>query len=82
MARIALVLAVPLLLAACSEGGAPTGTATEPADAASFAWNTRSGEAPLVIAHRGASGERPEHTEAAYALALEQGATCWSRICR
>ncbi|MFN3297513.1 glycerophosphodiester phosphodiesterase family protein, partial [Caldimonas sp.] len=29
---------------------------------------------PLVIAHRGASGERPEHTLAAYALAIEQGA--------
>ncbi len=29
---------------------------------------------PLVIAHRGASGERPEHTLAAYALAIDQGA--------
>lgn len=29
---------------------------------------------PLVIAHRGASGERPEHTLAAYRLAIEQGA--------
>jgi glycerophosphoryl diester phosphodiesterase len=29
---------------------------------------------PLVIAHRGASGERPEHTLAAYSLAIEQGA--------
>ena len=29
---------------------------------------------PLVIAHRGASGERPEHTLAAYKLAIEQGA--------
>ncbi|MFW2831440.1 glycerophosphodiester phosphodiesterase [Sphingomonas sp. ID0503] len=29
---------------------------------------------PLVIAHRGASGERPEHTLAAYALAIEEGA--------
>lgn len=29
---------------------------------------------PLVIAHRGASGERPEHTLAAYQLAMEQGA--------
>jgi len=74
MARIALAFAVPLLLAACSDGGAPGEPATGPADAAAFAWNTRSGEAPLVIAHRGASGERPEHTEAAYALALEQGA--------
>ena len=30
--------------------------------------------APLAIAHRGASGERPEHTIAAYTLAIEQGA--------
>ncbi len=29
---------------------------------------------PIVIAHRGASGERPEHTRAAYELAIEQGA--------
>ena len=29
---------------------------------------------PIVIAHRGASGERPEHTLAAYDLAIAQGA--------
>lgn len=29
---------------------------------------------PLVIAHRGASGERPEHTLMAYRLAIAQGA--------
>ncbi|HYQ91432.1 MAG TPA: glycerophosphodiester phosphodiesterase [Candidatus Competibacteraceae bacterium] len=29
---------------------------------------------PLIIAHRGASGWRPEHTLAAYALAIDQGA--------
>lgn len=29
---------------------------------------------PIVIAHRGASGYRPEHTLASYALAIEQGA--------
>ena len=28
----------------------------------------------IVIAHRGASGERPEHSIASYALAIEQGA--------
>ena len=32
------------------------------------------GERPIVIAHRGASGERPEHTLEAYRLAIEQGA--------
>lgn len=35
---------------------------------------TLTGAAPLVIAHRGASGELPEHTLAAYQLAIEQGA--------
>ena len=29
---------------------------------------------PIVIAHRGASGERPEHTRAAYERAIAQGA--------
>jgi glycerophosphoryl diester phosphodiesterase len=29
---------------------------------------------PIVIAHRGASGERPEHTALAYRLAVDQGA--------
>jgi glycerophosphoryl diester phosphodiesterase len=37
-----------------------------------------SGEAcgghPFVVAHRGASADRPEHTRAAYELALEEGA--------
>ena len=32
------------------------------------------GTRPIVIAHRGASALRPEHTLAAYALAIEQGA--------
>ena len=34
---------------------------------------SRSGK-PAVVAHRGASGDRPEHTLAAYELALAQGA--------
>lgn len=29
---------------------------------------------PLIIAHRGASGDRPEHTLASYELAIDQGA--------
>ena len=37
-------------------------------------WTTLNGQAPLVIAHRGASGERPEHTLEGYTLAIEQGA--------
>lgn len=35
---------------------------------------TLDGGPPLIIAHRGASGERPEHTLAAYGLAIEMGA--------
>ncbi len=37
-------------------------------------YNTLSGEAPLIIAHRGASGYLPEHTLAAYELAIQMGA--------
>ena len=37
-------------------------------------WATLDGNAPRIIAHRGASGERPEHTLEAYRLAVEQGA--------
>jgi glycerophosphoryl diester phosphodiesterase len=36
--------------------------------------NTLTGQAPIVIAHRGASGYAPEHTAAAYAMALDMGA--------
>ncbi len=35
---------------------------------------TLDGRPPILIAHRGASGERPEHTIASYELAIEQGA--------
>jgi glycerophosphoryl diester phosphodiesterase len=37
-------------------------------------FNTLTGASPLVIAHRGASGYRPEHTLEAYRLAIEMGA--------
>ena len=37
-------------------------------------WRTLHGAAPKIIAHRGASGYRPEHTLEAYALAIAQGA--------
>jgi glycerophosphoryl diester phosphodiesterase len=43
-------------------------------DAAETRYDTVSGAAPIVIAHRGASGYRPEHTLEAYALAIDQGA--------
>jgi len=35
---------------------------------------TLDGQSPIVIAHRGASGERPEHTLASYRLAIDLGA--------
>jgi glycerophosphoryl diester phosphodiesterase len=35
---------------------------------------TAQSDRPLVIAHRGASGHRPEHTLEGYALAIEMGA--------
>ena len=38
------------------------------------AQSTLDGKPPIVIAHRGASGERPEHTLAAYKLAIDLGA--------
>jgi glycerophosphoryl diester phosphodiesterase len=37
-------------------------------------WNTLSGAPPRIIAHRGASGYRPENTLSAYRLAIAQGA--------
>ncbi|MGP1381994.1 MAG: glycerophosphodiester phosphodiesterase family protein [Thainema sp.] len=39
-----------------------------------FDFNTLNGQTPLVIAHRGASGDFPEHTLEAYRLAIYQGA--------
>ncbi len=56
-----------LLLAACASAPA-AGKDDKPAFA------TLSGEAPIIIAHRGASGLYPEHTIKAYTAAIEQGA--------
>lgn len=68
MARLQKFLVLPFLalISACvtNDELAPSRTA----------WATLSGEAPLIIAHRGASGYLPEHTLEAYALAIEQGA--------
>lgn len=74
-----------LMLAACTVLAACTGPAPAPGSSAPDAtpdtapdaaprWATLTGDAPLVIAHRGASGYRPEHSESAYRLAFEQGA--------
>lgn len=37
-------------------------------------WNTLTGEAPIVVAHRGASGYLPEETLGSYELAIKLGA--------
>lgn len=59
--RLLLPLLIAALLPACS--------ASE-----SYAMEKPLTGQVIVIAHRGASGERPEHTIAAYMLAIEQGA--------
>jgi len=70
-----LMLAASTLLAACAEPAPVPGSTTPAAQREPAAqWTTLTGEAPLVIAHRGASGYRPEHSESAYRLAFEQGA--------
>ena len=60
---------IPVLLAAL-----PVIASAPVAAAQDWPHPTLNGAAPLVIAHRGASGERPEHTESAYRVAVEQGA--------
>ena len=65
--RLLAGAALPVL-AACTHRPptvAPTGA---------WPYPTLEGQPPIVIAHRGASGERPEHTLAAYDLAIDQGA--------
>lgn len=43
-------------------------------------FGTLSGEAPLVIGHRGASAYLPEHTLEAYRLAIQLGAGADDRV--
>ena len=65
--RIALLTALSLIVLAAMAGPASAGKSNESASAKKRA-------APLVIAHRGASGYRPEHTLAAYELGARMGA--------
>ena len=66
------------LVAATTTTVVALGAATVPADAAPGHGGPHSDRhragAPLVIAHRGASGYRPEHTLEAYRLAIAMGA--------
>jgi len=48
--------------------------ALQPAVAIAQPAPTLSGQKPLIVAHRGASGYMPEHTIEGYKLAIEQGA--------
>jgi glycerophosphoryl diester phosphodiesterase len=66
MHRYVLALAAFVLGASITEAASPVSNST--------AWRTLDGKPPLVIAHRGASGYRPEHTLASYTLAIEMGA--------
>jgi glycerophosphoryl diester phosphodiesterase len=61
MHRIFFASLILAVLAACTPPAAKPQGMTMPAK-------------PIIIAHRGASGERPEHTLAAYQVAIEQGA--------
>lgn len=58
-----------MFLAASALGACQTAPASQKTVAADL-------PRPLVIAHRGASGLRPEHTLEAYTLAIDQGADC------
>lgn len=60
-----MVVAAATVLASC---------ASDASEAAEEADTARDRPAPLLVAHRGASGYAPEHTVAAYELAIEQGA--------
>lgn len=51
-----------------------SGPAQAQASSGNSRWATLDGKPPIVIAHRGASGYRPEHTLASYRLAIEFGA--------
>lgn len=64
----AVALACAALLAACGGGD------DSPATTGPLALKTLDGTAPVVVAHRGASGYLPEHTLEAYTLAIDLGA--------
>ena len=67
MLSLGVALTIPL-----SPIGGPT--MAQQSASSEYKWRTLDGAPPLVIAHRGASGYRPEHTLASYALAIEMGA--------
>jgi glycerophosphoryl diester phosphodiesterase len=66
--RLTMLVLMVLALVASALGG------SSPADAERRVKAKQRTVEPLVIAHRGASGYRPEHTLAAYALGIRLGA--------
>lgn len=68
--RFGLAASAALLLANCSPAAEPENAAPQ----AASPFPTLTGELPAIIAHRGASGYLPEHTQAAFQLAFDQGA--------
>lgn len=65
LSTISAFMAASTLLLACT---------TDPATRTSAKFPTLTGEPPLIIGHRGASGYLPEHTLASYRKAIELGA--------
>lgn len=61
-----------IILAICA-AGVSIGCQTGPAKLL-HRFTTLTGQAPIIIAHRGASGHRPEHTLSAYRLGIDMGA--------
>jgi len=75
--RLAVSAATVVALAGASAPALQRGPAAAPVDATvEVVTPGRDGgrEVPLVLAHRGASGYAPEHTEAAYEMAITMGA--------
>jgi glycerophosphoryl diester phosphodiesterase len=68
--RFILVLVAAALLALAIVPGGAGASSTSP----SVASHSKHAQLPIVIGHRGASGYRPEHTLAAYKLAIDMGA--------
>ncbi|WP_242612889.1 glycerophosphodiester phosphodiesterase [Janibacter limosus] len=71
-----VLAAVSLVLPAATATAAPTAPSQSTTQSVSGnpGYREKDMSDPLVLAHRGASGYRPEHTLAAYDLAVEQGA--------
>ncbi|MGE9807107.1 glycerophosphodiester phosphodiesterase [Janibacter sp. G1551] len=74
MTRMRITLAAALSGLVIVPAAVAPATAAPHSKADSSASNARQFTDPLVIAHRGASGYRPEHTLAAYELAVQMGA--------